>query len=371
MNRARINAVLRASAGALVLGLSCLGAQAQTSTIDPGIVSSDSIGTSEREVIERHVSEWTPGLSSGDVARVNASRQRLSRPLESATIGITFREAYSDALVPELRTLLAGEDVGARLAALRLAGELATEASAALLLDHLDDADEAVRYFAIGRMASAFEQTSEHPAALSPETTLDMVRALGDKIGATSPLEGDAAVRALGRAMRIDRDGYEGARNEAARLLGARASARIRAISTDPIDESELILALNACAAGRSAVTSTGWQPDRDATRELVGLGGDVLALVFNRFVNQKLPPQGERAVDVQTTRAAENLILFARRHDASLRGSADTINASRLGDLLESGDDRTFRTRALELLGRDGELIRTFNFEPGRFIDR
>ncbi len=371
MNRARICATLRPLAGAAVLGLGCISAHAQTSTIDPGVVASDSIGSRERDAIARHVSDWAPGLSSDDMGRVATSRQRLSRPLSGSSVAVTFRQAYADALVPELEALLASDNIGSRLAALRLAGELATESSAGLLLNALTDSDEAVRYFAIGRMESAFAQAAAHPPALSPETTLDMVHKLGELIGSPSPLEADAAVRALGGAMRIDQSGFDAPRNEAAVLLGNRAGARVRAMRTSEIDESELIVALDACSAARSSVTASGWKPDAGATRELIGLGGDVLAIVFERFVNQDLPEPADRAIDVQTVRAAENLIHFARRHDASLRRANDARSPTRLGDLLESGDDRAFRTQALELIGRDGELVRAYRFEPGRFIER
>jgi len=371
MNRARISATLRPLAGAAVLGLGCLSAQAQTSQIDPSVAASDSIGASELQTISRFVSDWAPGLASDDMGQVAASRQRLSRPLAGSSVAVTFREAYAGVLIPELQTLLAGDNIGSRLAALRLAGELATESSAALILDYLDDDDEAVRYFAIGRMESVFEQASAHPPALSPETTLDMVRRLGDRVVSGSALEADAAVRALGGAMRLDQSGFDRARNEAATLLGSKAGERVRAMASAKVDESELIVALDACAAARSAVTASGWQPDRSATSELIGLGGDVLALVLERFHDKTLPETAQRTLDVQTARAAENLILFARRHHEFLRGGADSVPATGLGDLLESGQDRPFSLQAVALLGRDGELVRGFGFEANRFIER
>lgn len=371
MKRARFSATLRPLAGAAVLGLGCLSAHAQTSTIDPGIASSDSIGASELQAIQRHVSEWGAGLSSDDMGQIATSRQRLSRPLSGSSVAVTFREAYADALVPELETLIASDNIGSRLAALRLAGELATEGSVTLLIDALEDSDDAVRYFSIGRIESAFAQAAAHPPSLSPETTLDVVRLLSEKLGSESPLEADAAVRSLGGALRIDRAGYEPARNEAAVLLGSGAGERVRGIDTSEMDESEIIVALNACSAARSAVTASGWKPDAQGTRELIGLGGDVLALVFERFVNQELPDVDGRAIDIQTVRAAENLIHFARRHDATLRGASDARSPTRLGDLLESGDDRAFQNQALELLGRTGDLVGDYSFQPDRFVAR
>ncbi len=371
MNRPRICSTLRPLAGAAVLGIGCLSAHAQTSSIEPSVISSDSIGSPEREAIAAHVRDWAPGLASDDMGRIATSRQRLSRPLTGSSVAVTFREAYADALVPELTTLLASDNIGSRLAALRLAGELATESSVPLIVEAFGDSDEAVRYFAIGRMEAAFSQAASHAPSLSPETTSDMVRLLGERVGDGSALEADAAVRALGGAIGLNQSGFNSARNEAATLLGSKAGQRVRAMESSTIDESELIVALNACSAGRSAVTATGWKPDRAATRELIGLGGDVLAIAFERFVNNDLPDVADRAIDVQMVRAAENLIHFARRHDATLRGANDARQPTRLGDLLESGDDRAFRTQALELLGSGGDLVRTYGFESGRFLER
>ena len=371
MNRARFTATVRLLAGAALLGLASVRADAQTSTIDPGIVASDALSADDLQAIQRHVSEWAPGLGSDDIGRIATSRQRLSRPLAGTSVAVSFREAYADALLPELESLLAGENIGSRLAALRLAGDLATEGSAALLTGALEDSDEAVRYFAIGRIESAFAQATAQPPALSPETTLELVQSLGEKLASPSALEADAAVRALGAAMRLDRAGFDRASNEAARTLGAGVGRRVRGLSSQTLDESEVIAALNACAAARSAVTATGWKPDEGATRELVGLGGDVLAIVFERFINKSMPDTPGRAIDIQTVRAAENLLHFARRHHDTLRGSGDTRAPTRLGDLLESGDDRAFQNQALELIGRNGQLVRDFAFDPARFVER
>ena len=68
----------------------------------------------------------------------------------------------------------------------------------------------------------------------------------------------------------------------------------------------------------------------------------------------------------VARTEVTRHIIQYIKEN-----GLNDSRSPTRLGQLLESGDDRAFLTQALELLGRDGDLVRTYSFDPGRFVDR
>ncbi|MEZ6241781.1 MAG: hypothetical protein R3B57_01935 [Phycisphaerales bacterium] len=366
LNMVRGLALIAALAAPVAMSL------AQPGTLDPAIVTSNTLDASATQAIEAHASTWAPQLASTDPAAASLARERLTRPLTTASASVAFRRAYSQALTPALRGIAGGDDVGAKLGALRVAGLLATDEASEILLDALKSDDESVRLFAASQLGESLRATSAGTPAVTPEGVDEIVRALGQQIAsAKNPLEAAAAVRALALATRIEHQGYGVVRNLASAQLGARTGERIRRMSSSSADELELIVALEACTAGLNAVTAPTSRPDAEGTKQIIGMGGDLLAWALARFIDGHMPPTGERGLEAQAVGAAENVIHFARQHAARLRNETPASNPSRIAQALRDGDDRSFRTAALELLGREGVLVREFGFSKDRFVDR
>ncbi len=351
--------------------LAC-GATAQQGTLDPGVVSSNNLDAGAVSAIEQHASTWAPQLADADASTASNARDRLTQPLTSSSASVAFRLAYSGVLTPQLTGLAASPEIGARLGALRVAGMLATDESSAIVLGAMTDDEPSVRLFAAAQLGETLAASRTGAPALTPEGADEIVRALGEMIAsADSPLEAAAAVRALAVGTRIEQRGFDAVRNLAASQLGARTGERVRRLGADSADELEIIVALEACAAGRTAVTAATSRPDANATTQIIGMGADVMAWALSRWVGKHMPPVGERGLESQAVGAAENVIYFARQHAARLKGQSPASNPPRIAQSLRDGDDRAFRTAALALLGSDGDLVREFAFKADRFTNR
>jgi len=368
-SRPRLLALLAALAA---LAAPAPPAAAQPGTIDPAVVSANSLDASATAAIEAHAAAWAPQLGAADAAVAATARDRLTQPLTTTSASVAFRREYSRALSPALREFVQGDAVGARLGAMRVAGLLATDEASAILVGALASEEESVRLFAASQLGETLSRAASGTPALTPEGADEIVRALGSQVvAAADPLEAAAAVRALGVATRLEHQGFGPVRNLASAQLGARVGERIRRMNAASADELELIVALEACTAGLGAVTATTSRPDAEGTKQIVGMGGDLLAWGLARFIDGHMPPTGQRGLETQAVGAAENVIHFARQHAARLRNQAPASSPSRIAQALRDGDDRTFRTAALALLGRDGDLVREFAFAADRFLDR
>ncbi len=128
------------------IALGVYGAVAQPGTLDPGIVSSNNLGSDAVAAVEAHARRWAPDLASADASAASQARDRLMAPLDSSGASVAFRMEYSRVLAPMLAEHAGSDEFGARLGAMRIAGKLATDQASQIVLEALGDEEARLRF---------------------------------------------------------------------------------------------------------------------------------------------------------------------------------------------------------------------------------
>lgn len=185
---------LRLTIGALAL-LAALHMAAAAVAAPPRSLShlttiSQSPAPAQKQEIEAYVRGWFEALEQGDAVRANAARDKLMEPPGAPGVTVVFRDAYSDAVVPQAQAVLKKD--GAHLSAavaMQVLGEVATDEALRVINEHLAQRDEprvGVRLSA----AKAFNRAMERGL---PSGAIPSGRVAG-------------AVRGLGQAARSETD---------------------------------------------------------------------------------------------------------------------------------------------------------------------
>ena len=345
-------------------------AVAQLVQIDEDLARAVSIGPSQRTQIDAFIERHREGLLSSDRTDVVNARQSLSDPLADARVSVAFRQAYSEALTDEIDALSGAEEPWRRLVGLRLAADVATQRTAAIVRAAVDAPEAEVRLFSMFAIETVFDTITRSSAAITDQTLAGLVDTLGEVIRETDdPRLADAAVRALGTAIQVPESRVAGLNTRAVRTLASSTSNMARRV--DAVEATD-VSALPLVRAGLLirdyvAVTSV----PRDAAMEAVGLGGDLIAFVFERV--EARAAEGNReaeAMDIQLAGIGQALIFFGEQSRAAADRDRPRVEQVELVDPLRDADLANFRARALSLIGDDGALRRPpLSFPDDRFV--
>ncbi len=291
---------------AMLLPMSRAMAQAE---LPATIVEKSPLSTEDMQAIDKFLAPRIPDLSSTDPAVMKKSRDELLRPFRNPRISVATRQYISDKLIAELNKNAGAKDLIA-VNALRIAGDMATSASSALLEEKLKDANDAVRYAAV----SGLERTMEAVATRSPAITSDRVQGLVAKLGevivdpkSTTDVT-DAGVRALKRAMEIIRPGFE------IRPLAVRTLASAIGKLCERVDAPVKVL-VRAGDIIREALTNNNpnLQLQNESLTQAATMSGQLLSWCACQIKKGKMPV-GQEALRVeaaQIVKVAESSVLL------------------------------------------------------------
>lgn len=302
---------------ALLAGVASPGsaahAQIGAGALPEGLSSAQTLSPAQTESLQSFVRQHIEGLSSGEMARVQAARDALLAPLEQGGVSVAFRLGMSSVLAPALADLAVGANEHTAFNALRLAGALATDASVDTIRKSLSDKRSAVRY----------------GAALAARMTIDGVTTKRTSV----PL--DALLAAIQDALRNEPDpGVYGGLIAAMEAIDPTGPGRVRAMSdlaeitamrlanagAEPSPEwaRAFVRAVGAAQGSLLTQLQTG-APDAAFANNLALLSGQALAFSARRLGDAQRPmTEAERQPLRDLVASSEVSLLFV---DSALRG--------------------------------------------------
>lgn len=304
----------RAVLAAAAIALAAQSAAAQLGVIPSATVQSTSMSASDRASIESFVAAQRDNLLTTDWARFRQARDTALSPLEDSRASVAFRQAYTEALRPildELTTPIEGNETATRwrrIAAVRIAGALASQRSIAIVESALTDAADAdARVFAAATLEQAFRSLRNSTAAVNQGTAGRIEQHLATMIAQDpEPLAADAALRALAAAATVPQDTVPNLASDARRDIADATAQRLRGrmlwLAEGDTATAERDLVLRAAGVLTELVLRSSTS-DQDAIKSAVLLGATMYAAAA-RDVDER--------TDRQPFTETDNAVLFA-----------------------------------------------------------
>jgi hypothetical protein len=343
------------------------------SDLPPEITRATSLTAEQTREIEKFVGEAMARFNAQppvDRQEVGKGREALLRQLKGREISVAFRQAYSQILVPKLQPL-AGDPDDLRVAnALIVGGELATTDSVALAERALNHEKSPVRSAACYAIGRTFDAVTTASPAIFKDRLEGLTGKLGDVVRKdTEPLVVLEAIKALGRAMNVDRAGMESVRVAGLAALDTAVRDRAKAAAAGKVPEILLQGLTNAAQAARESMAQNNPQLalSPEGMKQAAELNGHLLALIIVRMQAKDFP-EGDtaaRELPAQAVSVAETAIGLAAQKAGSTQPLPRGL-AAEFKKATREGDAAFFRS-ALELLR---VLQRPpFGFPPGTFL--
>ncbi len=276
------------------------------------LITATSVAARQAEV-QAFAQEWIDDLSASDPVVRQAARDALLQPLTGAPEPTrAFRLAYGSALGDELVELVGHADPGAALAALRIAGLLASEEGHRAIQQGLSDERAAVRYAAAAALGDLFRLASRNAAALPGRLLDDAVQR------AQSRLEREASPLVVDRLLLSFLEPGFGTELRARTLLAAARGGAVRFRAwreEDRSDPQTLAAAARAITAVRSELIRLLGQgaADRDFAAVAGVLGGHALSYALD--VQSRLGwPEDSESLLPSIAESAQGVIALAEQ---------------------------------------------------------
>ncbi len=352
---------------AAVLACCTHGAIGQVTTSLPGsIVQSASLNSSAQQQIQDYVASLSGKVTSDNLRDATRAREQLLKPLADRDVSVAFRQAYAQSLMGLMTDLDSSEEFGNKLLALRLAGELATSESIQIIDTHMSDADPALRVFAIGRVQRVFEITAARGLGIAASEATALVNALAEQAESEDDmLVVESIVRALAAGSTLPSRDLSEARNQSIQALATVVSPILRELNpTDPTEDAYR-LALRAASAMTASINDINATIAPESITQAVGLAGDILSVPLRRIFANTTFTDADRDLTARAVQSAEALLYFARRKHSLSNSVAQTAFA----EMISAKEDRDYRDSVSQLLGPNSQIVRTFGFDPNRFL--
>lgn len=367
---------------ALACVVACLGistARAQSDLPAELVLKPTSLTAPERTRVRALVDEAIPLLTSNSAASIKRGRAALRKPLVNPAVSVSFRLAYSESLSPALEQVLRSDDTVARVNALRIAGEVATERAAQLAVRALDDPDATVRYTAAYAMGLTFTAIQNTTPAMTQDQATRLIRALGARLAVErDAFVLDRIIRSLGAAARIRRERMDQLRPHAIDEICEQVGSRMRQ-ADEPVSARDLTPLIQMYLRAAEVVQQEFIAGDRLPESTMIkagGFGGDALAFVARRLNDQRTGEQTQDQPDAQTIQRQHKLLVAL-----AITGEAVTFFARsqldpehphanyRIAEALSTGDAGAYQRDLAKLIGPGGDLTKPpFGFDPARF---
>jgi hypothetical protein len=359
---------------------------AQLGELPEELITAPTVSPPQVDEIKKFVAAQVADLETGDPVKLKRARQNLEGAANHAGATVSFRTAYSEALLPELDRLAKLANDVVVINAVQASGPLATQASIELAERYRADARPAVRLTAVGALEQTFRSINRTPPVVDQAAALQIVTNLGAGLdGEADPKVADAYVRALLEASRIEQAKFESVPDAALEKLVQSVGTRVRKLGDAPLDRELLMACIRAAEEVHNILAQNNLQRElpQGLVRDAGGLGGDLLAYVFRQIRSGKLPvaqgvgegavaeAQAGRLVEFTVTQLGVKIVYSAR--DRLGRGPVDSmIDVAGMIWQATAAGDREFTTGVGQIIGESGLLTRDpFNFNSERFQGR
>jgi hypothetical protein len=387
--------VLRVALAAAMLF--CLPAAAQIVRVPAEVAQSVTLSPDQEAIIDQFVDSLRADLFGADKAASSRAVGELLDPLRDDRVSVAFRQALASRLIGDIEAALNhsqplledGTLNATPYVALRIAGDLATDRTLAVIVQNLEHEDPGIRFFAIHCTEAVFFAVRTAAPAVSDRALfadLGQGRAegLAPKLGELlvtepSPRHAAAIVRSLAEAASVRPDQIGGLSVNAVRQIAEQTSRRIRRLADAAPTEEERLVWLTAAQAVQRAVAQ-GSQLGVDAPLGAVRLAGHLTAAIYRDVEAGRATPAADRSADgnaeieKQTLALAQNLLLFGEQRHAEATGrrrnQALETAAGGLLDAFVGQGDRNFRQSALAIISTNGLLTDApYAFADDEFI--
>ena len=339
-------------------------------TLPLSTVEAASINSSQQSQISSYASQWTERASGTDMQAASRAQTKLIEPLINARVSISFRRAYSDALGSYFDELESNADISSTFTALRIAGELGTSRGTRIILAGLNSDDAGTRIFAAGRAGRTFRTTATNGPALSASDLTSLIQKL-DSLADSSDDQSlvSACIQALGYGCSLPSNDFLQARALCISAMCDAAAAQLTGNGSDL--ESRVRIAMLGSGAATNSLLQVGEDSTKDGIKSAVALGADMISVVLSQVISNSMPDVDNRDLQVALVRSGESLLYFALREYAELnRRPVGNVQQTQFAQLLEQGEDRSFRNQAALLLGPGSPIVTEFGFADDRFVN-
>lgn len=322
-------------------------------TLPEAIVTSQSLGAPEQGAIERFVAGLADKLSDPAPGVREDARDRLLAPLSGASgePSVKFRIEYSKALGKRIEPLVRSKDQGVALAAIRIAGALASQAGADACIAALADPRPAVRRMAASGLGETLA-TDPRKSVVPEQRVSAIIEALERALGTEQDLlVVDGIVLALGsptepglRARSL-RAIFRGVGRQAATHMGA-----------GRMTESEIGVLLRAVKLARDTVINP--NVDKTLAADAAVLAGHTLALALDQLTvatdsGQRPAPESTALDDLAI--ASEATVILG--HLATRNENVESKVQDAFPRAMASGQLDSVRRAIMQWVGPQGRL--------------
>lgn len=355
----------------LIACLAVSSARGQGCQISPETATAIALSAEQQAEVARCAQENAANLGSPEHDKRKNARLLLLRPLDNPQVSTAFRINYAKALEATLTTVAENPDDVIAVNALIVAGELSTESSVGMLLQHLDSARPGLRYEASYGLRRAFIALQRSQAAVEPQRVGAVTAALRDRLA--NEKDGhvvNAHVAALLEAARLPSSAFPQARSQAVAALCSGVSASLKAAGGGAADVGMLESYHKSVRGVRDVLAQPNAAISTEAALAAAELGGRAVAYAV-RVVNghglSSASPAAREQI-ASTLGASETLIQLS----ASLLVPGTSIPAPGLASMLRESNaaQATFIIQAERLVGNEGVLTRPpFSFSKTHFL--
>jgi len=331
-----------------------------------------SISSAQQSQIDEFVQSWTQRALSDNPQDIKRALEALTKPLTKRGVSVAFRQSYTRAISPLMDELDKKGTIGATLASLRIAGDLATPSAVSRVKAAISNEDLGIQLFGVSRAGQIFATTSRNGQAITPNDAIVLIDAL-EALSMDQGIDHEllhACVRALNRGTRLTSKDMEAPRSRSIIALSDALGTQLRSLNVNDDPSFALSIALEAASATTGSISDISSQTTPQAIKSAVRLGGDIISVSLRRVLGGTMEPVGQRDLSVRSLQAGESLLYFALSKDAELNNNPiGVIRPTKFAEKLAAGDDRTFRNEASSLLGSGSSIVTRFGFAEDRFL--
>ena len=358
----------------------CVAARAQV--ITPEVIANGPRSASDEQSVRESArvnmamlrESVAPSAGEAEAAEKFArARKNLSDPLRTVDCSPLFRTFYSGVLESDLRALARGENDRLAVAAIYVAGDLATTTGVDVLRDQAASTSLVRRYAAFAAHGRVFAALGRSQPALRESEIGELVKSLQAAIQRESDADlYDVQVRSLLDAASLS-GALEPQAREAVRVLSLALAERLRALNGDPSHSEILLTNMGVLDSLRAMILNDFRRAlPESVINAAVAFSGETLAYVGREVRKGDLAtgPEGAaaRKLAANSVRLAETIIYQAKdRYQIGQPGPAPD-----LGSRIEAGtrrDDQLYFDGLLNVIGPSGILRdRRFQFAAGWF---
>jgi hypothetical protein len=270
---------------ALMVALLCAPAMAQFNTLPQNLVSKlGEFSAEEVSQLRTYAQPHLDALVSDDPFARARARANLVAPLQVPSVSVAFQQVYSTTLSPQLAQLVTDEDNAKVIAALEVAGWVATVESWQLIEPRLNDERPGIRLAACVASRTMLQAAGTRSPALNAQTASSIVTAISQRLADETDVQiADGLSRTLqqGGQLVIVR-GFEEIGRSAWQQLANRLGDRMFATrnSMDHEGVQTRLTVLGALEQLRTTTARPVGTVDRAVVNAAASLGAETLAMV-------------------------------------------------------------------------------------------